>query len=72
MPSGFAPGIMGEIVNCDYANVRTKVGSKEYIVVKGNQLKVGSKVQLLAYENGRYKISYKGQDGYVYKDYVKF
>ena len=72
MQKAFKPGIIGEVINCDYVNVRTKVGDKKYDIVKGNQLKVGTKVELLAYENMRYKINYRGKDGYIYRDYVNF
>ena len=66
----FSPVMLGEVVNCDYVNVRSKSSDGQYYIVKGNQLKVGTKVELLAIENDRYKITYKGQDGYIYKDYV--
>ena len=72
MQKKFEPGVMGEVIKCDYLNVRTKVGPNEYVIVKGNQLKVGTRVKLLGYENRRFLIQYKGQDGYIYQDYVRY
>lgn len=71
--SKFNPGTMGEIVDCDYVLVRSLDENGDYIKVQGNKLKVGSIVELLEYipGAGRYRIEYKGNDGYIYKDYVK-
>ena len=72
MDKNFKPGVVGEVVNCDYDNVRTKVGPNKYEIVQGDQLKVGTKVQLLGYENLRFKILYNGKDGYIYEEYVRY
>lgn len=70
----FHPGIEAEIVNCDKVNVRSKTSDGKYIEVAGHGIRCGKKVILLDYDpkSGRYKIDYKGNDGYIYKDYVKF
>lgn len=70
MGSKFKPGCTGTVVDCDFVNVRTKVGPKKYEIVKGDQLRVGTEVELLAFENDRYLIMYEGKEGYIYKDYV--
>lgn len=67
----FTPGSIGEVVDCDFLNVRAKVGPNKYDVVKGDQLRVGTRVQLLGYENFRYRIVYNGKDGYIYEKYVR-
>ena len=71
MAKQFYPGIMGKVVSNEPLNVRTKVSKGKYEIVKGDQLKRGTVVKLLAYEDHRYKIDYKGKDGYIYDEFVE-
>ena len=70
MAKKFYPGITGIVRVNDLLYVRRKVGEGEYEIDKDHYLRNGVAVELLDFEDGRYKINYKGEDGYIYKDFV--
>lgn len=72
MADKFYPGVKGKIMVDDLLHVRKKVGKGQFEIVDGHYLRPGVIVELLELDDNRYyRIDYKGEPGYIYKEYVE-